>query len=735
MAGLYDRSLRKRREIEILRLVRDEEPLGTDDLGITPDERIEFRESLDDVLRRRTPGMRHVQPFVPVRSGAVLPTLVNLLALLVAGAIGAGLILHFNSRRDSLVSDARRVESADARLLSAIREEAEARLEEKDQQIQQAESRLAEMAREQERLRVEADLAVATRESELRVLLDRELERLRSSLQREGASPEEINERLEALETQKQGEHDVEIAALQESAAAKLREQESAMQSLAREFEASLEEARLDREELEALYARRMTEASELRTEAEAQLETLQEQQSIEQLMSDQILASYEQAQKHLESERFDQARGVLDNLEAYLQGEAARALPALQRRRSSELFVIDALRQLVDQRQQSQADLPELVESARLLQSVAASYDEAEKLLAQGLGREAEDMFRATLGRIPSVQGSFARLEEADEARIGARWEAVLEMVAEADAQYVSGNPSAAISTYTYALVVAGFAEDAAERLVNRAGGSNTTLEQRVTTTQADSAARPLLSRADRLAAEGNSVEAFAAYLSILERHPDSSHRIQAVAGARESVDGIRAVYEQFLAEERSAADAQAAESLQTQEELQEAADAQKELAAAARDDLLRLQSDVATRSAEQERELRSMLAALDSLSEAAGKGSDQAAASEDELFTLVELRLQLRRVLSSLEIQRDHPDLYEGMNDYLNASAEESLRLGRAEAAADVAALVRALAQTTGGEVADSVADGLRRLEGTGHLDELILGLRLLIEGRSQH
>jgi len=67
----------------------------------------------------------------------------------------------------------------------------------------------------------------------------------------------------------------------------------------------------------------------------------------------------------------------------------------------------------------------------------------------------------------------------------------------------------------------------------------------------------------------------------------------------------------------------------------------------------------------------------------------------SEDELLCLLETKLRLNEVLSSITVTRDYPDLYENVETYLQVYGRTFENEGKAAMLGDVLTLLQALSQ----------------------------------------
>lgn len=385
---------------------------GAEEAGIGSDERAEVLQQIEDLTRRRARGPGASEPAAR-RSGALLPVMVDLAALLVLAAGTLLLLAVFDRRQETIVSDTARVLSTEARVVRAVREEARDRLAAKDREIGDIEARLGEVSRERERILADLEARVSRRAKELEAEMGAELEALRGELRRTGAAERDIEAELAALTAKKQRELDTVLATFREEARRQVEERERAAAELNVRLSATLEAARAERQALEAAYGRRTRELESERDAAAQRLRAAEESAERERLVRGQILASYDGVRRELEAGRSGEALKRLDALTSYLGTGLVAALPSFERERSVQLYLVDALRELVNRRvADSSAAAIAQAEAALLLGSVADLYGRAEALRAQGDLDGAATLYLAAVQRVPQVARSQAWLE-----------------------------------------------------------------------------------------------------------------------------------------------------------------------------------------------------------------------------------------------------------------------------------------------------------------------------------
>lgn len=193
----------------------------------------------------------------------------------------------------------------------------------------------------------------------------------------------------------------------------------------------------------------------------------------------------------------WDEAVAALDTLSVYLDGPAVAPLPAVQKRKPVELFLIDSLKDL-----------------------------------------------------IASRRGGTAAADRAAERK------AVANAIAYGDAAYGAGNLKTALEWYGKALEALRNTSELLPRMGVRIADAGWRQGFGNLVAREDKAARPLVEKADGLARAGRWTEAVSAYASVLRAYPQSTLGTRAVAGVESAVDGmLKGLREQAAQKEREAA------------------------------------------------------------------------------------------------------------------------------------------------------------------------------------
>ena len=402
-----------------------EEVLSTDESSVTEEDRAEILQEIDKVVEEnKITVTSELFELKPAKKGIFLPIFINILALAV---IVGGFFLatwYFEQQRESLSTEAEGFLSAEGRLIAELKREAESQLQEKDNEIGQIQSQLNQIEQERADLMASMDEQVREREAELKAALDRQLALEKSRLEALGKSAEDISGQLADLEQRVTAEQEAELNAFKSEAEETLRAKEEELARNKALTEQILDEARNEREELEAKsqareeelvaqYEEEKAALAEQATEAETRLQQVTASQEREKLVSDQIIGTYNLISQKMENGNFTAAMADLEQLKTLLYQPSINTLPNIAARRNSDLFIIDALEELAETRAavEETKTTDSILQTANLLETARGAVVRADDAFSAGNRAEAKRLYTDALKLVPALGRAYTNL------------------------------------------------------------------------------------------------------------------------------------------------------------------------------------------------------------------------------------------------------------------------------------------------------------------------------------
>jgi hypothetical protein len=470
LKGLYQKALEFYRERPPLRLVRAEDTQVHEEEGISAEEKQLMQEEIEALLsKNRIQISAKTLAYTPKRWGALLPLASNLIILLlVAGAIGLAALL-LNRQEASIAGGSAVILSAESKLIAALKQESEQQLLQKDRSIREIQERLGAISREREQLRGNMETALSAQEQKLATDFERRLAEERERLAQQGLSDTAIEGRLRELEASLRRGYEDQLAEARRQAEAELAGKEAAAKSLASQYEQELTRAQSERSQMQGELKRKEADLEQQFQQRQSQLESdrarvaeelarLRQQQEQERLVLDQILSGYERVNRALQEARYEEALAGLQALRSFFDERGVADLPAVQKRRGIELFLIASLEELIRSRQtRVQTDTAALVEASSLLASVSDRVERGDALSRSGDLAAAREAYLDALSRIPAVERGYSRLEEMRQAKEaqskGAARRELEAALGQGNVFYQAGNFQGSLERYRHAL------------------------------------------------------------------------------------------------------------------------------------------------------------------------------------------------------------------------------------------------------------------------------------------
>jgi len=469
MSGLYQRTLEIYRQRDSLRLVSKDEAGGAME-EIPPEERENILREIDGILSR------HREPVAATRarggkSGLALPFLVN---FIIFAAVAVVLVLFtwsLNGEELQLASGARSLKGAESQIVQALRQESQAQIGQKDQEILVFRKKLEDASAERERLRSQSAAVVQQKAQELAAKMSSSLEAERARLQSSGLNAKGLEDRMRLYEARLKADAARQAAAFQKKADEEAAKNEAAVSALMAEYRRNMDQAQAERgglrrqyqnseAELRSQYAKDTQALQGEKSQALADLRRMQDIQRQEGLVSSRLLSSYDDINAQIKAGDYPAALKSLASLRASLDSESARELPAIQKRRPVELFIIGSLEELIRSRiEREQGDAAALVETKRRIAALREKAALGEGSFLAKDYQASRRYYLSALDEIPEARGGYSRLELMAGLERGAKAEASRRswqvLVAQGSTRVREGQWQAALDRYTQALAL----------------------------------------------------------------------------------------------------------------------------------------------------------------------------------------------------------------------------------------------------------------------------------------
>lgn len=400
---------------------------------ISEEDRKEILDSIEKVAaENRLSANEALFRITPLKNGFIFPLVINIVAAIAVAAGFVGSNIYFSRQQATISGQAGTFFSAEGKLIEQVKKQSAQQLKAKDQEISAVKAKLAHLNQESSALRDNMQATIQAKEAQLKGQMQSQLAAERARLQTLGISQLEVNSRLAAFEKQKNTEFASQLAQYKQQSEAALKAKEQQIQTQQEQTRAALATANKERQQLldqakqqeaklraqyEAKNQQLQSANQQLQANASAaqqKLQALSSQAQSEQLVSDQIVGSYNTILQDIQRARYDQAKQDIASLEALLSSPSVGAIPALAKRRPVDMELLASLQELIKARTAPGQPVidPAEVQRANQVTAAAKLVGQAQSAEKQGNTSGANDLYTRAIAQIPVIETAYKALQ-----------------------------------------------------------------------------------------------------------------------------------------------------------------------------------------------------------------------------------------------------------------------------------------------------------------------------------
>jgi hypothetical protein len=486
------------------------------------------------------------------KRGVLFPSLVIAAAAVALVVGGAAFYFLFQKGETQITRGTLGTITAEGQLIQAVRQEANARLQEKNQEITSIQGRLVDIDKQRQDLQSNMDTKVNQKEQELRAQMASALAAEKSRLEAEGLSRQAVALRMTALEKQRSGQLEQQLEAYRKEADAERTLAEKNLATLQQNYEANLAQANTERQQvmaeaqkreadLRGQFSQKTQTLESAKARAEQQLAAISAQRDKEDLVTGQLTGLYGVVSEDMSEHEYDKALDGLKSLRDFVNKTDISTLPAIAKRHDFDIFVIDTLTSYVQgEIEKEKIDTATLLQAANQFTILRQQVAEAQTLLKAGKTADAEKAYAAALNLIPEVATSYAYFVGRDKEAEAAKEARLTQALDNAENAYTAGNFVAAANFYSEAFSFMPVSAERIQKAVSNLEAAGFAQGLRRTSREQAAAAKDFLNQANALQTQGKYDDALAAYLNVLARYPLADQSKDAIEGIQAAVKSI---------------------------------------------------------------------------------------------------------------------------------------------------------------------------------------------------
>lgn len=407
-------------------------PTLENEAGISAPEREEIRSHIEKVAtENRIPVEAAQFSLESARRGVLLPSIVNVAALVAVAA--AILVLSVVFRRDErhVQNQVTQYASIEGKLIRELRQESRQLLTSKEKEIEEIKTKVRELEGEQKTLEENFTRKLKQREDELRQQLKQDVDVERARLTSEGIRKDDIEARMAKFEAERKAYYERQLAQYRKQLEAERAQLQADITRLRTEYGTRLQQLEQERRQIVSDYQKReVTLQVQLQQKTQV-LDRLRAQTSVNLEAAQRELAGLTGKQEQVQAvenqiegqvARIRDALGTADlaaalsqvrSLQTYLQQGSVRAVPQLADRVRTEVFLLNQLGTMLEDRLKAQAAAGEKTLTADL-ELLSRMRSLSQQASAGQAGPARLDLYREVVAAMPEVQTASAALVEA---------------------------------------------------------------------------------------------------------------------------------------------------------------------------------------------------------------------------------------------------------------------------------------------------------------------------------
>ena len=434
-SGLLEKAqLKKKGLIKKAENLKNQDVLSTEEhqdvlvfdesIGISKEDQKEILAQIEKIaVSHRISSDDEIWKVKPIKKGWLLPFFVNIFAL---GSVILGLLflnISLEQKKIEQQFGTGKLSGAEGSLIKEFKKEVDVQLKEKDKELSTIQEQMKALDDEKTRILSEIDIRVKAKEIELIENLDKELNKEREILLSQGFSEAAIAERLRKLELDKKKEFDAVLLDFKTKTDAERLEMEANFLDLKNEYKVNLnalnedrqkllESARKREQELRTTIDARSKELEEARAQADAglaqaqvELATLNDQLEKSKIVEDRLIGLYIGIRDNMYNKKYTEAGNNIAVLKNYIDDPSIASLSSMQKRRSTDLFLIESLEKVIQSEKEiSSKNNTGPSDPSVLIAKIKTYSSLASEAVKVGDNLKAEEYYQLAISELPEM-------------------------------------------------------------------------------------------------------------------------------------------------------------------------------------------------------------------------------------------------------------------------------------------------------------------------------------------
>jgi hypothetical protein len=380
--------------------------------------------------------------------------IVNCTALFLMISIGLTLYFYLGNVEKQIISGSNTLNLTENQIITALREESEVKLSEKEKEIIRIQTQMNNLLDKQSLLLITSNERIKQLEEKLRGKINSELQLEQLKLQDMELSAANMEQEMNKLESRMESAYQKELLLIKENEEEERLIKEKELQDRMAQYQQSLFQAQEEQEILADSLNKQIDELeTSYKSDRDAALLEYNNMMSLnqnEQILLTRISKLYSEISEHISNGNNPAASEIIIELRQFIQKEELTVYPNINSRKHSDLLLLQTLSGLLSSYQAPLED----VEPAYEIDEINRYINEGNIMFTTRQYAGAKKSYLSAISMIPAMEQGYSKIQEIEAIDYKSREDQFIDFLNSGDEAYEKGLYSDSMENYHTALL-----------------------------------------------------------------------------------------------------------------------------------------------------------------------------------------------------------------------------------------------------------------------------------------
>lgn len=380
--------------------------------------------------------------------------IVNCTALFLLISISLALYFYLGNVEKQIISGSNTLNLTENQIISALREESEVKLSEKEKEILQIQAQMDSLLDEQSLLLITSNERIKQLEEKLRGKINLELQLEQLKLQEMELSSANLEQEMSKLESRMASAYQKELLLIKDNEEEERLIKEKEIQDRITQYQQSLLQAQEEQVILAGSLNKQIDELeNSYKSDRDAALLEYNNMMNLnrnEQILLTRISKSYSEISEHISNGNNPAASEMITELQQFIRNEELTVYPNINSRKHSDLLLLQTLSGLMASHQAPVED----VEPAYDMDEINRYINDGNTMFSKRQYGGAKNSYLSAISIIPAMEQGYSKIQEIEAMDHKSREDQFIDFLNTGDETYKKGLYSESLENYNAALL-----------------------------------------------------------------------------------------------------------------------------------------------------------------------------------------------------------------------------------------------------------------------------------------